>query len=416
MRVRVRRRLSAGPNWWGGALLRLGRRRAGADLRLRRQSAAEAEELDELGIQVGLGHQLDIVDVGGNTLVARSKLIEERGARGAQLGSLAHVLRLEVRVVAVVVANSRDNGIVTLAQAVQVRAVAPVAVVVLARARRGRGRGRGRRRRGEVRRGRLRMPVARSYGDHHAVDNLYDLLLLEDVEAQAEGLGVQVEVTFGRRVVAGLVVLPDRLLGLGSRDTELRLADVLVHGRILPDVARIGLRGAADEVGRAAPRPILVLSRRCQGSAGSLGGLASRDGLRNRGSDRHRPWRRRHRHRHRRLGYGLAGLRDGGSRLRDRRRLNHRGRDGERAHEGRDESGDDGREDGVIISDGHRVRERGRHRRRQRGGLDHGCQDDICGHRGDQGDDGGWRRYHGCVGRRVSRRNRGEDGMLVRSC
>jgi hypothetical protein len=75
---------------------------------------AEVDELRKLSVQIGLADKGRRSCVGGDACPAGVVVLLEGGARRAQRWGLSNGLRLEITVVAHVVADSRDDGVVSL--------------------------------------------------------------------------------------------------------------------------------------------------------------------------------------------------------------------------------------------------------------------------------------------------------------
>lgn len=104
-----------------------------------------------------------------------------------------------------------------------------------------------------VRQGGLCRPITRDYRRQHAVDTLYNSLLLKDVVAETESVRIKVEVPLGRRVVARGVRRPRHIGEPRRRYTPRRIALVVVRGRVSPESAVIRLRRVADVARAASP-------------------------------------------------------------------------------------------------------------------------------------------------------------------
>lgn len=179
-------------------------------------------------------------------------IMEWRAGR-AQGRRLANRLYLEITVVASIVADRRTDGVVTLGEIIHVTS-SPLPDVPF-RVRMSRGCSLGARGRIVSETG-LGRPITGDPGGQLTINFLHNYVCLENIVAQPERWRSKVEVSLRRRIVAGLVFWPFNNREVRSWNTFRGAANIIVIGRIGPDVASGRLFGAADKSRLATPREV----------------------------------------------------------------------------------------------------------------------------------------------------------------
>lgn len=151
------------------------------------------QELAELFYQVPLGAELGLGLIMRDARVACLVVKLERRVPVAECLGFSNGLSLEIAVVAGIVADRWNDAVVAFGKPMPlVHASLHCCIWLTWRSRRARWR--------EVRETRLRAPVARRDRGQTAPNFLDDYLLRKDAKAQAEGVGIKIEVTTDGRI------------------------------------------------------------------------------------------------------------------------------------------------------------------------------------------------------------------------